>query len=305
MTAPSGEKKMDCADSYYLLKNKYLSFFEKELSNYLGNIKSVPQTLNCAVRYAVGEGGFGGKRIRPLLVFAVADLSGTGYKNAIEYALSIEFIHSYSLIHDDLPSMDNDDYRRGRFSTHKKFGEANAILTGDALNTLAFEVCLNKKEFSENDWFALAEIGKYSGMNGMVGGQVCDLENENKASDEKNLLSVYEGKTVGLIKASVLSASRLSGGKYYDPLSDFAENYGLMFQFTDDVLDVEGRLADIGKTPHKDADSGKLTSVAVFGLDGAKAKIKEFYENCLKALSEIPNSDFLKELTRETFSRNK
>lgn len=296
---------MDCADNYSLLKKEYLSFFEKELSNYLGEIKNVPETLNHAVRYAVGEGGFGGKRIRPLLVFAVSDILGTGYKNAVEYALSIEFIHSYSLIHDDLPSMDNDDFRRGRLSTHKKFGEANAILAGDALNTLAFEVCLSKRGFNEKDMFALAEIGKYSGMCGMVGGQVLDLENENKTPDEKTLFSVYEGKTVGLIKASVLSASRLSGGKYYDYLLDFAENYGLMFQFTDDVMDVEGELSSIGKTPHKDADSGKLTSVAVFGLDGAKAKIKEFYVNCVNALSNIPNSEFLKKLTCETFSRKK
>lgn len=296
---------MALADNYYLLKNEYLSFFEKELSTYIDSVKGVPETLIDAVRYAVGEGGFGGKRIRPLLVFAVADLLGTGYKNAVEYALSIEFIHSYSLIHDDLPSMDNDDYRRGRLSVHKKFGQANAILAGDALNTLAFEVCLNKKEFNENDRLALAETGKYSGMKGMVGGQVLDLENEKGSPDAKTLLSVYEGKTVGLIKASVLSASRLAGGKHYESLSDFAENYGLMFQFTDDVMDVEGRLSDIGKTPHKDADSGKLTSVSVFGLDGAKAKVKEFYENCLNALSNIPNSDFLIEFTRETFLRKK
>jgi geranylgeranyl diphosphate synthase type II len=229
---------------------------------------------------------------------------GLSFDDVKELALSIETIHSYSLVHDDLPAMDNDDYRRGKLSTHKKFGEANGILAGDALLNFAFEHSLSKENLTVNHAKALLEIGKCSGYLGMVGGQVLDLQNENNPKDDLDVLfDIVENKTAKLLIAPLVASSIIADRKYYDELFEFGYNLGFLFQITDDILDVEGTLESIGKTPNKDAESNKLTFVKYFGLDGAKAQAKERYEKCLQILSKIDNSEFLIEFTHKIYLR--
>jgi geranylgeranyl diphosphate synthase type II len=255
------------------------------------------------MRYAITGGG---KRIRPVLLIATADMLGVDFDNIKEFAVAIECIHSYSLVHDDLPAMDNDDYRRGKLSTHKKFGEANGILTGDALLNFAFEYSLSKQNFDSNDAKALKYLGECAGCFGMIAGQVLDLQNEHNANvSEQTLYSIYENKTAKLLTAPLLIASVLSGGKYYKEFESFGYNLGVLFQIVDDIMDVEGTLESIGKTPHKDEDVNKLTSIKLFGLDGAKELAKKHYLECKKILSEINGSEFLSELTDAMFVRRK
>lgn len=263
--------------------------------------KKYPNVLAEAMQYAL-EGG--GKRVRPVLCLATADMLGVNQEEVLCFAFAIELIHSYSLVHDDLPAMDNDDYRRGKLSTHKKFGEANGILAGDGLLTLALEVGLNKTSFTEKDAKALKIIAEYAGASGMIAGQVLDLQNE-KASvfTEKILYSIYENKTAKLIMAPILVASIISGNKYYNELKEYGYNLGILFQITDDIMDEEGDLTSIGKTPHKDKEADKLTSIKVFGLDGAKSRAKMHYERCKELLEKIPNSDFLKGFTDKMYLR--
>ncbi len=284
--------------------NKYLDIFENYLNKTLPSLTNdTPQILSDGIKYAVADGG---KRVRPVLCLAAAECLGVDVKSVLNYALAIELIHSYSLVHDDLPAMDNDDYRRGKLSTHKKFGEANGILIGDALLNLAFETCFLKDELTVNDCKAVKLIGEYSGAKGMIAGQVLDLLNE-KSNDlrEETLYSIYVNKTAKLITLPLLVASALSGNKYFDEFENFGYNLGVMFQITDDIMDVEGSFDLIGKTPNKDIQSGKFTSIKVFGLDGAKKMAKKHYENCKNILTKIPNADFLNDFTDYMFLRKK
>ncbi len=282
---------------------KYLEKFNMQLDCAVKSFSNAPELLKNAMEYAVLDGG---KRIRPVLLMATADMLGVEFNAVKEFAVAIECIHSYSLVHDDLPAMDNDDYRRGKFSTHKKFGEAFGILAGDALLNFAFEYVLCKNSFGELDAKALSYLANCSGSLGMIAGQVLDLENE-KANlvSEQVLYSIYENKTAKLIIAPIIIASILSGNKEYDKLYDFAYNLGVMFQIADDILDVEGDINTLGKTPNKDEQSGKLTAIKVFGLDGAKAKKTEHYNKCKCALSGINNNEFLISFTDAIYSRNK
>lgn len=282
--------------------NEYLTKFNSFLqTQFAGFYHRFPSVLAEAMQYAV-EGG--GKRVRPVLALATADMLGVDSGKIFNFALAIELIHSYSLVHDDLPAMDNDDYRRGKLSTHKKFGEAIGILAGDGLLNYAFEVCLHDKEFNQDQATALKIIGEYAGPSGMIAGQVLDLQNEkNPAWTEEILYSIYENKTAKLIMAPVLVASALSGGKYFDMLKEFSYNLGILFQITDDLMDEEGDLKSIGKTPHKDKEADKLTSVKVFGVEGARLRAKSHYERCKKILDEIPDSEFLKGFTDKMYLR--
>ncbi len=293
-----GDYQLTFKDKY----QEYLTYFNNSLNEYFGEIKDkIPQTLYDAMYYAC-EGG--GKRVRPILCLATADMLGLNLEEVKYFALAIEFIHSYSLIHDDLPSMDNDDFRRGKPSTHKKFGEATAILAGDALLNLASEVCLKKKRFSNADISAMKILTYCAGAQGMVRGQILDLENEkNKQFNEDILIDIYSNKTSKLICAPIMIASILSDREYFEILSEYANKLGLLFQISDDILDEEGTLEQIGKTPRKDSMSDKLTSVKVYGLSGAKEKAKMLYEDCKKILSNISNSQFLCDFTDMLVSR--
>lgn len=282
----------------------YSDLFESELKEYLNSQKtSVPKDLFDAVVYAT-EGD--GKRIRPVLCYAVADMLGLDKEEVKYFALAIEFIHSYSLIHDDLPCMDDDDFRRGKLSVHKRFGEATAVLTGDALLNLAAETCLKKPDFSEKDVSAMKILFYCAGMRGMIKGQVLDLQNEkNSIADENALTEIYINKTAKLIAAPILISSVLSGKDYFEKLSEYANALGVLFQITDDILDEEGDFSVIGKTPKKDEKADKLTAIKIYGVNGAKKKAEELYVTCKSILAEIPNSDFLSKFTDATYERKK
>lgn len=291
-------------NNYKLKFNEYLNTFNNFLNENIDNLsQTAPKIIVDAISYAVKDGG---KRIRPVLCLATADVLGVPQQDVLNYALAIELIHSYSLVHDDLPAMDNDDYRRGKLSTHKKFGEAYGILAGDALLTLAFELCLNKREISKEEVSVIRTIASCAGYDGMIAGQVLDLQNErNDNADERVLYDIYANKTAKLIIAPILVASILLKNKHLDELTKFGLNLGFLFQITDDILDAQGDIETIGKTPHKDIASDKLTSIKLFGLDGAKERMNIHYDVCLDALSKIPNSDFLKSLTDEIYNRKK
>lgn len=285
------------------LKN-YVEYFNSSLNEYLCTLDtSSPTVIREAISYAVCDGG---KRIRPVLMFSAAEMLGIGKEQVIKLAIALEMIHSYSLVHDDLPAMDNDDYRRGKLSTHKKFGEANGILAGDALLNLAMETALQTPCVTPEYFAAMKEIFKCSGYSGMIGGQVLDLQFEKSDAErtESNLLKIYENKTCKLIIAPLVVASRLAKNKYYDELYSLGYNLGLMFQFTDDILDVKGTLSSIGKTPHKDENSNKFTSVSMFGELGAQKMNENYYKKCVKILKGIPDSAFLQSLVEYIYSRN-
>lgn len=288
--------------SYEEKYDRYLNKFNDYFIDVFRSLSdNAPDEIRRAMFYAVHGGG---KRIRPILCISVAELLGVRFDDIKELALAVEMIHSYSLVHDDLPAMDNDDYRRGKLSTHKMFGEANGILAGDALLNFAFEHVLSKENFTKKHAKALSVLAEYSGYSGMIGGQVLDLRNgDNTEKNEKTLYDIIDKKTAKLITAPLLIASILSDGKYYDEFKTFGCNLGLLFQITDDILDEEGTLETIGKTPHKDKDADKLTAIKVFGLDGAKERAEMHYKKCKSIIDGIDNADFLSELTDKIFVR--
>lgn len=279
-----------------------LDYFNQKLFDFLGEyIKDCPKILGDSMIYAV-EGG--GKRVRPVLCLATAKMLGVDVEKAVYYAIAIELVHSYSLVHDDLPAMDNDDYRRGKLSTHKKFGEAFGILAGDGLLNLAIEACFQKDNVSFEDFNAIKTIFEYTGAKGMVKGQVLDLENEDSDFISEQVLNeIHLNKTAKLITAPILASSHLAKDRYYEELKTYGENLGILFQYTDDVLDVEGSFESLGKTPNKDEKENKLTSVKVYGLNGVKERIDKIYNKCQELLNNIPNSEFLQSFTKKIYLR--
>ncbi len=281
---------------------EYVSYFEQTLRGSLNGLdKNAPSVIKEAMKYAVSDGG---KRVRPVLCYAASEMLGLNKEAVKELALAVEFIHSYSLVHDDLPAMDNDDYRRGKFSTHKKFGEAFGILAGDALLNYAYEICLRSDNFDAAHARALYAIAECAGYSGMIAGQVLDLDCEKlETADEKTLYSIYENKTSKLLTAPLLAASELCGGAYRDELEEYGINLGITFQITDDFMDADGDFAHIGKTPKKDEKENKLTSIKVFGRDGARGLAKTHYELAKKAINAVPNSEFLSAFLDKLYNR--
>ena len=226
-----------------------------------------PASIHTAMRYSVFAGG---KRIRPILCLETARIFASDVTPALHPACALEFIHTYSLIHDDLPALDNDDLRRGKPTCHKKFGEALAILAGDALLTLAFETIGATPAPAERRVAILTEIAGAAGtVNGMVGGQVADIEAERKAVDPQMLEYIHRSKTAALIRAAVTSGALCAGASPDDVarLRRFGETIGWAFQVTDDILDVEESSAALGKTAGKDLAQQKATYPAVYGLE--------------------------------------
>jgi len=253
---------------------KLPAFFEEDrlavdaaLEKLLPSETTAPESVHRAMRYSVFAGG---KRIRPVLCLEAARLFDPRVEPALHAACALEFIHTYSLIHDDLPALDNDDLRRGKPTCHKKFGEALAVLAGDALLTLAFEVIGAAPLSAERRAAILAEVAKSAGsVNGMVGGQVADVEAEGKSVGPETLEYIHRSKTAALIRAAVLSGALSAGAGEADlvRLGRFGEKIGWAFQVTDDILDVEESSAALGKTAGKDAAQHKATYPAVFGLE--------------------------------------
>jgi len=253
---------------------KLPSFFEEDrlavdaaLERLLPSAATQPPSIHTAMRYSVFAGG---KRIRPILCLETARIFSSDVTPALHPACALEFIHTYSLIHDDLPALDNDDLRRGKPTCHKKFGEAIAILAGDALLTLAFETIGATPVPAENRAAMLTEIAGAAGtINGMVGGQVADIEAEGKPVDPPMLEYIHRSKTAALIRAAITAGALCAGAGSEDVarLRRFGETIGWAFQVTDDILDVEESSAALGKTAGKDMAQQKATYPSVYGLE--------------------------------------
>ena len=243
-----------------------------------------PVTIHQAMRYSVFAGG---KRVRPILCLEAARIFEAEVAPALYPGCAIEFIHTYSLIHDDLPALDNDDLRRGKPTSHKKFGEATAILAGDGLLTLAFETIARTPVPAERRSAMVTEIATSAGtVNGMVGGQVADLESEGKKVGPDTLEYIHRSKTAALIRASVTAGGLCAGVSAEDVgrLRRFGETIGWAFQVTDDILDVEESSAALGKTAGKDMAQQKATYPAVFGLERSHQIAEEL---SAKAIAEL------------------
>ena len=246
-----------------------------------------PPSIHTAMRYSVFAGG---KRIRPILCIETARIFAEDVTPALHPACAIECIHTYSLIHDDLPALDNDDLRRGKPTCHKKFGEAAAILAGDALLTLAFETLACAPTTSDRRVAMTGEIAGAAGtVNGMVGGQVADLEAEGKQVGPEMLEYIHRSKTAALIRASVTSGALCAGASTEDVnrLRGFGETIGWAFQVVDDILDVEESSAALGKTAGKDIAQQKATYPAVFGLERSHKFAKELADKALDDLKHF------------------
>ena len=248
-----------------------------------------PETLHRAMRYSVFAGG---KRLRPVLVIAGAEAVGGGMGDVMPAACAMELIHTYSLVHDDLPAMDNDDFRRGAPTNHKVFGEAMAILAGDALVTLAFRL-VAKSATPGMDVArlcdVLADVADAAGHAGMVGGQVADLESEGKRVSADTVDYVHTHKTGALIRASLRAGARLSGATpaQMHALSVAGADLGLAFQIVDDILDVVSSSAELGKTAGKDQVQQKATYPALHGLEASRARARGLITEAEEALVEF------------------
>lgn len=250
----------------------------------------------------------GGKRLRPILLLATYELFKEDINEALPFACSMEMIHTYSLVHDDLPAMDDDDYRRGRLSNHKKFGEATAILVGDALLNKAFEIsigaAINLK--SENALKALKLIADSSGTEGIIGGQVTDMDGLAKIKSIEDLKYMYSLKTGAIIKSSVTAGATLAGvcDDYLKLLETYAENLGLAFQIEDDILDVTGSQEKLGKAIGSDAANNKITYLTFRSIDEAKDDVEKLTQKAIASLSIFgERAKYLIELAKHLTNR--
>lgn len=269
--------------------NDYKEIFEEELKKRIDGINSSNETLKEAMIYSLTVGG---KRIRPVIMLAVAEVLCIEFNKVLPFAVALECIHTYSLIHDDLPAMDNDDLRRGKPTNHKVFGEAMAILAGDALLNYAFEIVL--RSITDNNSLSAGRLlALYAGAFGMIGGQALDILSENTEKNEEALFKIHENKTGKLLLASTLIPSCLSGNAHFDELSRYGKNLGLLFQVTDDILDVTSTKEKLGKSIGKDADENKLTFVTTFGLEKSREYAKEYYELAKDAVKDLDENEFL------------
>ena len=253
-----------------------------------------PRTIHRAMRYSVLAGG---KRLRPALVLLGARVGGGDDGALLDAAAAVEMIHTYSLIHDDLPAMDDDDLRRGRPSCHRQFGEASAILAGDALHTLAFEI-LGSFPDPARAAVLVGEVARACGTRGMVGGQAADLEAEGKPPEVAVVESIHRRKTGALIVASLRIGALGAGAApaALARLTDFGERLGTAFQIVDDLLDEEGARADIGKTPGKDRQRGKMTYPSAAGMEASRARAAALAAEAADRASGLPGEDLLREL---------
>ena len=277
---------------------------EKQLVRELEQEPPLDARLAESMRYSLMAGG---KRLRPILLMAAADAVGAKGTDYLTAACALEMIHTYSLIHDDLPAMDNDDYRRGKLTNHKVFGVGMAVLAGDSLLTLAFEV-IGRQQHTDPATLlrTVQEISTAAGMNGMVGGQAIDLESEGHRIPMQELQKMHMGKTGALFRAALRSGAILAGATegQLAALTSYAEGFGLAFQITDDILDVTGDEKLIGKPVGSDIRNEKSTYVTLTSLDEAQRLAEETVDKAVKALAVFgPEADFLRQLVRYMLER--
>jgi geranylgeranyl pyrophosphate synthase len=262
---------------------------DQKLTDVLRADRDVPQRLLDAMRYSVLGGG---KRVRPLLVYASGELVGAAEELLDSVAAAVELIHAYSLVHDDLPAMDDDDLRRGRPTTHRQFDEATAILAGDALQALAFEVLAADAKLATRPQALvkiLAWLARAAGPAGMVGGQTLDMAAEGQRVDERGLERIHRGKTGALIRASIMMPSELGdlSEEQRANLDVFASDIGLVFQIRDDLLEVEQDTATLGKNAGSDSGNDKSTYPSTLGIEGARRRATETHERAVGALRTL------------------
>lgn len=275
----------------YLKEKKEI--VEKNLEKILKKYE-YPHRLSEAMKYGVMNGG---KRIRPIIMYMICDLFGESYTKIEDIAVALEFIHCYSLIHDDLPAMDDDMYRRGKLTTHIKYDEATAILVGDVLLTEAFNIVANSNKITDKDKVkVIQKMSKYAGFYGMVGGQYVDMESENKKVGAETLEYIHNHKTGKLLLASVelpLIVLNVEGVKK-EKLLEFAQIIGIAFQIKDDILDVEGSFEETGKES-TDEKNEKTTYPSLFGIE----KTKEMLNSYVEKAKRIIENNFLENKNKE------
>jgi geranylgeranyl diphosphate synthase type II len=305
---PKSSPPAECETGLDQTLDQLRSLVDQALDRSLPLESQWPERVHAAMRYSVFAGG---KRIRPLLCLAAAHAAGgtTGRERALPFACAVELIHTFSLIHDDLPSMDDDDLRRGRPTCHKAFDEATAILAGDALQTLAFEVIATGEGAKERSGLvlsALALLARACGTVGLIGGQMDDLKYEGVAALPEDLERIHRTKTGALIVATVMGGALLAGANQaqLDAFRGYAEPIGLAFQIVDDILDVSGDAASLGKTPGKDARSGKATWVSLHGLEASRKRADDLHDQAVAALSAFgPEASGLRDLASRIIHR--
>lgn len=279
--------------------NSAVSLADEYIKSVLPKEKLPQEEIVKAMDYSLSSGG---KRIRPVIAIFAAKSLGAGSESVMPYAAAIELIHTYSLIHDDLPCMDNDDLRRGRPTNHKVFGEATAVLAGDALLNFAFETALMADTEPEKKIALLKIIARSAGLYGMIGGQILDMEGEKRklAADEIRLMQNL--KTGALIKAAA-AIGAVTAGERKEFFDVYAENLGLAFQLKDDILDVTATAEELGKPVLSDEKNEKSTFVSLYGVDGTKRLLEETTEKAIASLPE--GAELLKELALYLLERKK
>jgi geranylgeranyl diphosphate synthase type II len=288
------------------LSNKK-TIVDKALDKLVPPANMFPASVHEAMRYSLFAGG---KRVRPILAIAAAEALGTKTSDLLPVAASLELIHTYSLIHDDLPAMDDDDFRRGRPTCHKVYGEAMAILAGDGLLNLAFEVLSDPRRTNavsaKRLLSIIREIGTASGVHGMVGGQVVDMQSEGKDIDFPTLEYIHTHKTGALIRASVRVGALYAKAseKRLKALTRYGEMVGLAFQIADDILDITGKQDEIGKDVGSDLKKGKKTFPGFYGLEGSRFRANEVADKAIHSLRDFDGkADPLRELAKYIVQR--
>ena len=285
--------------------DEYRRTAEQALTPMLQSLGAIPERLLEAMRYSLEAGG---KRLRPVMLLAACDMVGGDMETALPFACAIEMIHTYSLIHDDLPAMDNDDLRRGKPTNHKVFGEGMAVLAGDGLLNAAAELMARAAlQFNDKRGIrALEIIMRHAGVTGMIAGQAADLDSEGEEPREEMLIYIHSHKTADLLEAPMEAGLVLAGAdeKACRLGRDYGYHLGLAFQMTDDLLDVTGDTALLGKKTGADAEQNKMTWVTLRSVEGTQKDAEEQAELAIRAVDRMPwEHDFFTELARGTVSR--
>lgn len=288
-------------EAYQKRYEAYVSLIEPALTKALeGRLAPLQQSM----AYSLLAGG---KRLRPVLTLACCDLLGGSVEEAVPFAAAVEMIHAYSLIHDDLPCMDDDDLRRGKPTNHKVFGEAVAVLSGDGLQSLAYETMLSQG-YNENAWKAARAVAQGAGSMGMVSGQVRDMQATGQEVSAETLQKIHAEKTGALILAACLAGAYMAGAKAQDieSITGYAKALGLAFQIADDILDVTSTAEELGKTPGKDEKEHKTTYVSLYGVERAQQLAEQAAEQAQQALVRFGRkAEFLSITAQKAVKRRK
>ena len=299
---------MNSKEEFTIQMKTKVAEIEEILKRYLPEAEGYQKVIMEAMEYSLMAGG---KRLRPMLMQETCRLFGEEPETLKPFMAALEMIHTYSLVHDDLPAMDNDDYRRGRLTTHKMFGEDFGILAGDGLLNLAYEIMADALISGEGDMVAKAKamevIARKAGIKGMVGGQAVDVELTGKALSDEQLDFIFRLKTGALIEAAFLAGAYLAGcdEKTADRLCRAASLIGFSFQIRDDILDVTSSLEELGKPVFSDEKNNKTTYVTLYGMEKAEADVQSMSDEALDIIKSVGKNEFLEEFVLNLIHRNK